>query len=104
MELLWTVSSLKRPRPSQYRSPSWTWTSVDDPIEYFNRTDVDDLEPLVTVIDADVITADGATTGKIESGITAEFTTNIRGVGKEHWYCKTAAINFYDSPIFLLKA
>ncbi|PMD14523.1 HET-domain-containing protein [Hyaloscypha hepaticicola] len=71
VELLWEVTSPLKPRPREYRAPSWSWASVDGIVECFVDADAE-VDPDIRVLSYGVKPAESTApyggNGALESG------------------------------------
>jgi hypothetical protein len=67
--LLWTTySESKATRPAQYRAPSWSWASLNGPIDFKTTTSVQE-SIAVTVLDWHIDNIGGNPLGEVSGGI-----------------------------------
>jgi hypothetical protein len=72
-QLFWIGPSNGRqlsPQPSPYRAPSWSWASLDGRISliFYDEESYKKLETLINIIDCEIETATGDTTGIVTGG------------------------------------
>src|SRR6266536_611248 len=67
--LLWYVKGPNMPRRAQqYIAPTWSWASIDGPIEYFKERYQFQFQSLISVSDAKCVSSPSDPTGRVTAG------------------------------------
>lgn len=112
-----------RPRPKPYRAPSWSWASLDGPVEhpYYSESWCTRMKSLIDITDCKVENTADNTTSSVTGGILRLSgwlaSMQLRPTGQDKWSvffngawwqehffvkldCKLPSLQFYCLPLF----